>query len=66
MIQLSYTIDTCTPHAIYFYDMDEKPEEYSSSFYGYCYLSDEEAAEMINYEYVLEDTKRALKDALGL
>ena len=64
MIQLSYTKDYYTP-VIISYDEDEpKPDEYPLHFRGYEYLTDEEALQMLDDQYVTNQTKEALKKIL--
>jgi hypothetical protein len=62
MIQLSYTRDFCTPHAVHF--TDETPDEYHHYFKSYEYLNDSEALAMLEDEFVTDDTKKALSEAL--
>jgi hypothetical protein len=64
MIQLSFTSDWHQPVAIWF-DLlhDEKPDEYYQ-FYGYQYLTEEEAEQMLSDPFVSKSVKTALADAL--
>jgi hypothetical protein len=64
MIQISFTRDYHTP-LFTWYDEDEtKPDEYPLHFRGYEYLTDEEALQMLDDQYVTNQTKEALKKIL--
>lgn len=62
MIQLSFTKDLHTPVAIYFTEND--PDEYHHHFHSYEYLDDSEAIAMLQDEFVTNETKKAIKEAL--
>ena len=65
MIQLSHTKDLHTPVAIWFDLLHEpRPDEYDKHFYGYQYLTEEEAEQMLDDPFVTESVKEALSDAL--
>lgn len=67
MIQLSFTKDLHTPVAIWF-DLiyDPMPSEYPHHFYGYEYLTEEDAEQMLNDSCISDDVKIALADALDI
>lgn len=67
MIQLSFTKDLNTPVAIWF-DLiyDPMPSEYPYHFYGYEYLTEEDAEQMLNDPCTSDDVKIALADALDI
>ena len=62
MIQLSFTKDLHMPVAIYFIEND--PDEYHHHFHSYEYLDDSEAIAMLQDEFVTNETKKAIKEAL--
>jgi len=65
MIQLSFTNDLHTPVAVWFDSLqDEQPNEYITHFHKYEYLNDSEALAMLKDEFVTDDTKKALFEAL--
>jgi hypothetical protein len=65
MIQLSFTNDLHTPVAVWFDSLqDETPTEYLTHFHKYEYLNDSEALAMLEDEFVTDDTKKALSEAL--
>ena len=65
MIQLSFTKDQSTPTAIWF-DLlsDSIPTEYHHHFYGYQYLTEEDAEQMLDDPYVTQPVKDELQNAL--
>ena len=66
MIQLSFTKDLHTPHAVWF-DLlwDEKPNEYPRHFSNYQYLTEEEAEQMLDDPHVTDSVKQTLADELA-
>lgn len=65
MIQLSFTKKCHSPQAIWF-DLlhDSRPDEYSQHFYGYQYLTEEEAEQMLDDPCVSQVVKNELSNAL--
>jgi hypothetical protein len=65
MIQLSFTKDLHTPNAVWF-DLlwDDKPDEYHNHFYGYQYLTEEEAEQMLDDPFITNSVKQELESVL--